>query len=70
MIDNKLFRHFAKGENKINAITNDCVIYTRVSSSKQMDNLSLETQLKGTNEHAKRFKLITREHFGGTYESA
>jgi DNA invertase Pin-like site-specific DNA recombinase len=70
MIDNKLFRYFAKGENKINAITNDCVIYTRVSSSKQMDNLSLETQLKGTNEHAKRFKLITREHFGGTYESA
>jgi DNA invertase Pin-like site-specific DNA recombinase len=70
MTSDNLFTRFAKGEKKISAITNDCVIYTRVSSSKQMDNLSLETQLKGTNEHAKRFKLITREHFGGTYESA
>lgn len=70
MIDENLFKRFAKGEKKLSAITNDCVIYTRVSSSKQMDNLSLETQLKGTNEYAKRFKLITREHFGGTYESA
>ncbi len=70
MIENNLFRSFAKGEKKISAITNNCVIYTRVSSSKQMDNLSLETQLKGTNEYAKRFKLVTREHFGGTYESA
>ena len=70
MIDNQHFKHFAKGKKKISVITNDCVIYTRVSGIKQMDGLSLETQLKGTNEHAKRFKLITREHFGGTYESA
>lgn len=50
--------------------TTDCVMYTRVSSSKQMDNLSLETQLKGTTEFAKRNKLVVREHFGETYESA
>ncbi|MBA3706700.1 MAG: recombinase family protein, partial [Bacteroidetes bacterium] len=35
-----------------------------------MDGLSLETQLKGVQEYAKRHKLLIREHFGGTYESA
>ncbi len=68
--DNKLFNNFAKGKKQIRIITDDCVIYTRVSGAKQMDGLSLETQLKGAQEYAKRHKLLIRERFGGTYESA
>ncbi len=70
MDNNQLFKTFAKGKKLFQVITDDCVIYTRVSGAKQMDGLSLETQLKGTQEYAKRHKLIIREHFGGTYESA
>ncbi len=68
--DSKLFNNFAKGKKQIRVITDDCVIYTRVSGAKQMDGLSLETQLKGVQEYAKRHKLLIRERFGGTYESA
>ena len=68
--DSKLFNNFAKGKKQIRIITDDCVIYTRVSGAKQMDGLSLETQLKGAQEYAKRHKLLIRERFGGTYESA
>lgn len=64
------FKNFSKGKKTINAITNECVIYTRVSSAKQMDGLSLEVQLKGTTEYSEKHKLNIREHFGGTYESA
>lgn len=64
------FKNFGKGKKQIRTETNECVIYTRVSGAKQMDGLSLEVQLKGTNEYAERFKLVIREHFGGTYESA
>src|ERR1035437_8395909 len=70
MDNNQLFKTFAKGKKLFQVITDDCVIYTRVSGAKQMDGLSLETQLKGTTEHARRFKLNVREQFGGTYESA
>lgn len=68
--DSKLFKNFAKGKKHILITTDDCVLYTRVSGAKQMDGLSLETQLKGVQEYAKRHKLLIREHFGGTYESA
>ncbi len=68
--DNQLFKSFSKGKKNIRFENNDCVIYTRVSGAKQMDGLSLETQLKGNEEYAKRHKLIVRERFGGTYESA
>lgn len=68
--DNQLFKSFSKGKKNIRFENDDCVIYTRVSGAKQMDGLSLETQLKGTQEYAKRNKLIIKEHFGGTYESA
>jgi site-specific DNA recombinase len=68
--DNQLFKSFSKGKKDIRFENDDCVIYTRVSGAKQMDGLSLETQLKGTQEHAKRNKLNIRERFGGTYESA
>ncbi|HRG38050.1 MAG TPA: recombinase family protein, partial [Bacteroidia bacterium] len=64
------FKNFGKGKKRIQTETDECVIYTRVSSAKQMDGLSLEVQLKGTNEFAERYKLTVREYFGGTYESA
>lgn len=68
--DSTLFKAFTKGKKQILITTDDCVLYTRVSGAKQMDGLSLETQLKGVQEYAKRHKLLIREHFGGTYESA
>lgn len=68
--DNQLFKNFSKGKKTIRFENDDCVIYTRVSGAKQMDGLSLETQLKGNEEYAKRNKLTIRERFGGTYESA
>lgn len=64
------FKNFGKGKKRIQTETDECVIYTRVSSAKQMDGLSLEVQLKGTNEFAEKYKLTVREYFGGTYESA
>ncbi len=64
------FKNFSKGKKTIQSITDECVIYTRVSSAKQMDGLSLEVQLKGTTEYSEKHKLNIREHFGGTYESA
>lgn len=65
-----LFKKFGKGSKPILTGSNECIIYTRVSSAKQMDGLSLEVQLKGTTEYAKKNNLTVKEHFGGTYESA
>jgi DNA invertase Pin-like site-specific DNA recombinase len=70
MDNSKLFKSFAKGKKTLQLLSDDCVVYTRVSGAKQMDGLSLETQLKGVLEYAKRNKLLVREQFGGTYESA
>ena len=70
METNHLFKIFGKGKKTTRIETNECVVYTRVSSAKQMDGLSLEVQMKGANEYAERLKLIVREYFGGTYESA
>lgn len=70
METNHLFKTFGKGKKITRTETNECVVYTRVSSAKQMDGLSLEVQMKGANEYAERHKLIVREYFGGTYESA
>ena len=67
---NQLFKSFGKGQKQIIIDTNECVIYTRVSSAKQLDGLSLDVQIKGTTEYAEKYKLTVREHFGGTYESA
>ncbi len=64
------FTQFAKGQSLYKTKTNDCVIYTRVSDIKQMDNLSLETQLKYSNQYAQQKGWTVREYFGGTYESA
>lgn len=68
-----LLNSFAKGdrkEPKTKSSVLNAVIYTRVSSKIQLDNLSLETQLKGCNEFAKRFGYTICGQFGGTYESA
>lgn len=64
------FKVFGKGQKSSSTETNECVIYTRVSSAKQMDGLSLEVQIKASLEYVKKYKLIVRETFGGTYESA
>jgi site-specific DNA recombinase len=69
-MENNLFKVFAKGSKNTRIESNECVIYTRVSGAKQMDGMSLETQLNGTNAYAKKCKLLVREYFGGTYESA
>lgn len=70
METNHLFKIFGKGKKQFRTESNDCVVYTRVSSAKQMDGLSLEVQMKGANEYVEKHKLIVREYFGGTYESA
>lgn len=68
--NNNLFKTFAKGQKAMQTISNEIVVYTRVSGKKQMDGLSLEVQLKGCTEYSEKHKLHIRETFGGTYESA
>ena len=64
------YKEFAKKGNDI-AMTNNCVIYTRVSSKEQADgNASLDTQLKYCKEYAFKKGYNIVEYFGGTYESA
>jgi site-specific DNA recombinase len=66
-------RQFAKGKAQIvtNSDSQNCVIYTRVSSKEQMDtNQSLEWQKKYCDEYAHKNKLTIVGCFGGTYESA
>lgn len=65
-------KDFARGskckENEERA--NNAIIYTRVSSSEQVDGQSLEVQLDKCREYARsRFMKVLAE-FGGTYESA
>ncbi|MGB3946897.1 MAG: recombinase family protein [Bacteroidia bacterium] len=56
---------YQTGKNK------NTIIYTRVSTKEQAENnLSLETQLKGCMEYAKKLGYNIVEKFGGTYESA
>ncbi|HXB41694.1 MAG TPA: recombinase family protein [Bacteroidia bacterium] len=70
METNNLFKSFGKGKKLTRTETNDCVVYTRVSSAKQMDGLSLDVQIKAAHEYVDKHKLVLREIFGGTYESA
>lgn len=71
MIEITPFDTFAKGTKTTNKVRGtNCVIYTRVSSREQADNLSLGTQLKGCNQYAERLKYKVLAQFGGTYESA
>ena len=70
MEKNNPFKIFGKGKSHVRIETNECVVYTRVSGAKQMDGLSLEVQMKAAKEYVEKHKLLAREFFGGTYESA
>ncbi len=71
MADLMIFDAFAKGKKSAHKIRGtNCVIYTRVSSRDQTDNLSLATQLKGCNAYAGKMGYKILAEFGGTYESA
>ena len=70
-VDLRLFSEFGKGAFKKKANTNNCVIYTRVSSKEQAEtNMSLSTQLKQCTDFCNRSNLNIIQEFGGTYESA
>lgn len=63
---------FEKGNEVLNMnLSNNCVIYTRVSTKEQADNnLSLETQKKGCEAYVVKNRYSVLAYFGGTYESA
>lgn len=66
-----LFSSFAKGTQAQKIKSNNCVIYTRVSTKEQCDNnLSLETQRKACEQYALKNNYSILGSFGGTYESA
>ncbi|MFM2225337.1 MAG: hypothetical protein RJA07_1539 [Bacteroidota bacterium] len=65
------FENFAKGSKKQSERTNNCVIYTRVSTKEQADkNMSLTTQKKFCDAFAQKNQYNVSGYFGGTYESA
>lgn len=65
------FGKFAKGASPIDINTENCVIYTRVSTKEQAEgNLSLGTQKKACEMYALKNGYNILSHFGGTYESA
>ena len=67
----EVFTKYAKGQQVVEVVTQDCVIYTRVSTKEQADgNMSLETQLKACNLYAAKAGYTIMASFGGTYESA
>jgi site-specific DNA recombinase len=73
IISNKLdiFSPFAKKAESNKQISNNCVIYTRVSTKEQADNnMSLSTQLKACELFAIKNNYSIVGQFGGTYESA
>ena len=68
-----LLKNFAKGkgDKHKNSGTENCVIYTRVSSKEKMDtNQSLEWQKKFCTEYAQKNEFAIKGYYGGTYESA
>ena len=72
MVQNDAMIKFAKGAEiaKLKK-SNNCVIYTRVSTKEQADNnLSLETQRKGCEAYVVKHGYDVMSCFGGTYESA
>lgn len=65
------FGKFAKGGTVKIASTENCVIYTRVSTKEQAEgNLSLGTQKKACEMYAIKNGYNILSYFGGTYESA
>lgn len=66
-----LLKKFGKGTAKASILSNNCVIYTRVSTKEQADNnKSLETQRKACENYANKQGYKILGYFGGTYESA
>jgi site-specific DNA recombinase len=65
-----VFKAFGKGGKAKSLKGNNCVVYTRVSSSSQTENTSLETQRKGCIHYAERRGLTILKNFGQTNESA
>ncbi|MBO6518342.1 MAG: recombinase family protein [Bacteroidia bacterium] len=62
---------FARGEvQEVNSTKKNAVIYTRVSSKEQTENLSLDTQLQAILKFAQNQSYSIVSTFGGTYESA
>jgi site-specific DNA recombinase len=65
------FGKFAKGGMLKAVTTENCVIYTRVSTKEQAEgNLSLGTQKKACEMYAMKSGYNILSYFGGTYESA
>ncbi len=64
------FQSFGKRSNKTVINNNKAVIYTRVSSGKQKENTSLESQKEYCTLYAQRAKFQISAYFGGTNESA
>ncbi|MCB0430789.1 MAG: recombinase family protein [Flavobacteriales bacterium] len=70
-LDSELLGRFAKGSRSAAVRSNNCVIYTRVSSKEQAENnMSLDTQRKACEQFAMRSQYTIMGYFGGTYESA
>ena len=70
---NKVFdlKDFAKGEKEGERVEGgNALIYTRVSSSEQVDGQSLEVQLEKCREYAVKHSYTVLAEFGGSYESA
>lgn len=65
-----IFKQFAPKPEKELHHSKNAVIYTRVSSSKQEDNTSLETQFKHCTAFANSNGFNVVEYFGGKHESA
>lgn len=65
-----ILQNFGKGQRKDKSGSKNAIIYTRVSSKEQTENLSLEVQLKGCEQFAAKGNLQIKGRFGGTYESA
>jgi site-specific DNA recombinase len=68
---NILLEQFGRGKLTVSERSNNCVIYTRVSTKEQADNnMSLETQRKACEQFALKNGYSIMGTFGGTYESA
>ena len=66
-----IFKEFApKNSKETKRLTNQAVIYTRVSSKDQVEGASLSSQKKRCEEYAQKKGLDVVKYFGGTYESA
>jgi len=65
-----LMSQFAKSTKASAKRTNNCIIYTRVSTKEQEQGYSLDAQLKDCDEFARKNNYNVLGHFGGTYESA